>query len=135
MVKLSALYTGDQNCILTHGPSGAKIETDAPVDNGGKGAAFSPTDLVAAAEASCILTVMAMGAEREGVSLKGASLEIEKHMVPSPRRIGQLNIKISMPKGVPSAMRPKLESIAHHCPVHNSIRADIETKMEFIYPD
>ena len=136
MVKVSGIYLGQKHCELTHGPSGAKIETDAPLDNNGRGELFSPTDLVGAALGSCVLTVMAIVAEREGNSIEGATVEVEKEMITQPsRRIGKLLVKVKMPKGIPKSARAKLEATAHHCPVHKSLHPDIEAPIEFTYPD
>src|SRR4051812_19221357 len=90
MVKMSALYQGEKHCELTHEPSHTHIETDAPRDNQGKGERFSPTDLMGAAYMSCILTTMAIVAERDGVSIVGARAELGKEMVPEPRRVASL---------------------------------------------
>lgn len=135
-MKVSGTYQGGLHCELVHGPSQAKIETDAPKDNNGKGELFSPTDLVGAALGSCILTVMSIVAEREKVSLQGATIEVEKEMITAPeRRIGSLISKVKMPKGVPSGIRKKLEATALHCPVHKSLHPDINAPIEFTYPD
>src|SRR4051812_9803227 len=85
---------------LTHGPSGNRIGTDAPKDNGGNGSSFSPTDLVGAALASCALTTMALVASREQLPWGDASARIEKRMIPSPRRVGELVLEIQMPRGL-----------------------------------
>lgn len=135
MVKSVATYTGDKHCQIEHGPSRSVIETDAPVDNNGKGEKFSPTDLMAAALGGCTLTVMSIVAERDGVDLAGARAEVEKHMVTNPRRIGKLITTITFPKGIPQDYRKKLENTAHTCPVHNSLRSDIEAPLIFVYPD
>lgn len=136
MVKMTGIYQGEKHCELVHGPSNAKIETDAPKDNNGKGELFSPTDLVGAALGSCVLTVMAIVAERDGISIKGASVDVEKEMVTEPtRRIGRLAVKVTMPKGIPAAARTKLEKTALHCPVHKSLHPDIQAPIEFFYPD
>lgn len=136
MVQIKAIYQGEKHCDVEHGPSKSHIETDAPVDNNGKGEKFSPSDLMAAALGTCTLTVMSIVAERDGVSLVGATAEVEKHMVQSPRRrIGKLITRITFPKGIPKEYRKKLENTAQTCPVHSSLREDIEAPIEFIYPD
>lgn len=135
MVKSTCTYTGEKHCELVHAPSQSMIETDAPIDNNGRGEAFSPTDLMGAALTSCILTTMAIMAERDGVDLKGTTAEVEKHMVLNPRRIGRLPVKVTFPKGIAKEYRRKLENAAHTCPVHASLRADIDAPIEFIYPD
>ena len=135
MVIITATYHGEKHCEVHHGPSGSLIETDAPVDNNGRGERFSPTDLVASALGTCALTVMSIVAERDGVSLKGATARVEKHMVQNPRRIGRLPVTITLPAGIPQDYRKKLENTAHTCPVHKSLSAEIDSPIEFIYPD
>ncbi|MBY0472580.1 OsmC family protein [bacterium] len=134
MVKISIRYEGSKHCLLTHGPSGSQIETDAPKDNHGKGERFSPTDLVAAALGSCILTTMAIVADRDGVVLEGSTAEVEKEMVSEPtRRIGALHCKVRVPKSVPQDYRAKLERVAHSCPVHKSLHPDVKLPISFEY--
>ena len=133
MVKVTATYQGEKHCELVHGPSSAKISTDAPKDNNGKGEAFSPTDLVAAATGSCILTVMAIMAEKDGVELKGSYTTVEKEMVQNPRRIGKLTIHVFMPKSIEDKYRIKLENTAKTCPVKKSLHPDMELPMQFHY--
>jgi putative redox protein len=134
MVKMSVVYQGQLHCELTHGPSGSKLETDAPKDNQGKGERFSPTDLVGAALASCILTTLAIVAERDGVILQGATAEVGKEMIKEPtRRIGALPVTVTLPASIPSEYRQKLEHAAHACPVHKSLHPEIKLPIEFIY--
>ena len=135
MVEISAIYKGDKNCELTHGPSGAKISTDAPRDNNGLGRMFSPTDLVGAALISCVLTTMAIVAERDGIEFTNATGKITKEMQPNPRRIASLGMTIHMPAGLDASARKKLEHSAHACPVHKSLHPDTKIPIEFIYPD
>jgi putative redox protein len=133
MVKSKAVYTGGLHCELTHASSGSSIETDAPKDNQGRGERFSPTDLVGAALASCILTTMAIVAERDGISLEGASAETEKEMTAQPRRIGSLRTRITLPARIAPEHRAKLEQAAHHCPVHKSLHPDVDAALTFVY--
>src|SRR5690349_3800793 len=98
-VEITGRYTGKLGTELTHGPSGALLRTAAPLDNQGDGSSFSPTDLVAAALASCIVTTMAIVAEREGISFRDATFRVEKHMIAQPRRIGALPVVVHMPAG------------------------------------
>jgi uncharacterized OsmC-like protein len=135
MVPSTLIYQGGLHCELTHGPSKSKIETDAPVDNNGKGERFSPTDLVAAAFSSCVVTTMAMVAERHGINMVGATAEVEKHMNPNPRKIAKLPLIVRMPAGVPIDQRGKLQNAAEACPVHKSLHPDIEATIQIIYPD
>ena len=93
MVAINIVYQGQLHCEATHAPSGATLETDAPKDNHGKGESFSPTDLVATALGSCMLTVMGITARMLDIDLTGARVQVEKEMVASPiRRIGKLTV-------------------------------------------
>lgn len=135
-VQVNATYDGKLHCTATHGPSGNVLSTDAPVDNGGSGAAFSPTDLVATALGTCVLTIMGLVAERHGVDLKGTDVQVTKDMIQSPqRRIGSLITKVTFPSGLvlDAAMRERLESAANHCPVHQSLHPEINAPIEFNY--
>jgi uncharacterized OsmC-like protein len=122
------------SCSLRHEPSGAVISTTPPKDNGGEGSSFSPTDLVAAALASCALTTMALQAGREGLQWGAASARIVKEMVGPPRRIGALEVVFTMPGGVPAAQRQRLEEIARTCPVARSLASDVQLPMTFTWP-
>ncbi len=133
MVRMSALYQGEKHCEVSHGPSGAQIATDAPKDNNGKGEQFSPTDLVGAATGACMLTVMAIAAEKDGVELKGARVDVEKEMVASPRKIAKLNVALHLPQSVPHDYRKKLENIALNCPVKLSLHPDVQVPVVFHY--
>jgi putative redox protein len=135
MVEMSAIYLGDKHCELQHGPSKSKIETDAPKDNNGRGENFSPTDLVGAALASCILTTMAIMAEKDGLSIKGAKARVTKEMQASPRQIAKLPVTIEMPAGLSATDRKRLEAAAHTCPVHRSLNSDVQAPISFNYPD
>ncbi len=136
MVKIHSTYDGSLRCNATHGPSETSLATDAPKDNEGLGASFSPTDLVATALQTCALTTMAIVAKREGFEFGAATSEIEKVMVADPkRRIGALPMRIDMPAGLTTEQREKLENAAKNCPVAMSIRESIEASIEFAYPD
>jgi putative redox protein len=133
MVKSTTVYQGHLHCELTHEPSGSKIETDAPKDNAGKGERFSPTDLVGAALASCVLTTIAIVGARDGLTFEGAKAEVEKEMADKPRRIAGLYLNISLPKSLTVNQRRKYEEVAHHCPVHRSLHPDMKIPMKFTY--
>ena len=134
MVKMTAVYDGSLRCTLSHDSSGSRIETDAPKDNMDKGERFSPTDLVGAAFAGCVLTTMAIVAKRDGVELTGASAEVMKEMVTAPqRRIGALPLKVTLPASLPADYRAKLENAARTCPVHRSLHPDVKAEITFIY--
>jgi len=135
MVKINVLYEGQLHCTLTHGPSGSVLSTDAPKDNMGRGEAFSPTDLVAAALGSCMLTIMGIVAAKHNIDLKGTTVEVSKEMVTVPlRRIGSISVIFHMAGGVPQDKRTMLEAAAHNCPVHKSLHPDVQTPIQFIYP-
>jgi putative redox protein len=134
-VEISGRYTGRLGTEMIHGPSGAALKTAAPLDNQGDGSSFSPTDLMAAALASCAVTTMAILAEREGIDLSGVTFHVEKHMVSDPRRVGRLPVRIEMPAGLSPAARRKLENAAHTCPVQRSLPPEVETEVRFVYPD
>ena len=134
MVKISMVYEGQLRCALTHEPSGSVIRTDAPKDNMGQGEAFSPTDLVAAALGSCMLTVMGIAAGRHNIDLKGTTVEVSKEMITAPvRRIGSISVILYMAPGIPPEKIPLLEAAAHSCPVHKSLHPDVQTPIQFIY--
>lgn len=134
-VEITGRYLGHLNVEAHHGPSGARLETAAPVDNQGDGSSFSPTDLVATAMATCMLTVMGIKARDRGLDLSGCSFRIEKHMRSDPRRIDRLPITIQMPAGLSAEERTVLERTALTCPVHRSLLEAIDKPVEFVYPD
>jgi uncharacterized OsmC-like protein len=122
MVEMKLVYEGGLHTAAIHGPSGAALETDAPVDNQGKGESFSPTDLLATSLASCMLTTMAIVGDREGWALDGARARVEKHMALEPRRrVGRLVVELSLPAGLPLEARGRLEETARGCPVAASL--------------
>lgn len=131
MVNISIRYTGNLHCEATHGPSQVKIATDAPADNQGKGEAFSPTDLVATALATCMATTMAIVAERHQIDLKGMTLEVVKDMADKPRRISRLTTEIHIPLPSTHPHREALERAAVHCPVHHSLHPEMEKPVKF----
>ena len=133
MVKISIEYTGGLHCDALHEPSKVKIETDAPADNQGKGAAFSPTDLVAAALGTCIATTMAIMAERHQVELKGMTVKVAKEMASDPRRISRLTTEVRVPLPADHPQRALLEKTALGCPVHRSLAAEMERPMQFFW--
>jgi putative redox protein len=130
MVKVFIEYQGGLHCSARHDPSGATIQTDAPVDNQGKGEAFSPTDLVGAAMGSCMATIMGIYARKCGIALEGMRIEVAKEMTLSgPRKIARLATDIWMPAGL--ARNPALEQAALTCPVHQSLHPDVEKPVNF----
>jgi putative redox protein len=136
MVTFSITYDGGLRCTATHGPSGAVLSTDAPKDNHGRGEAFSPTDLTATALATCVLTTMAIQTRNDGIVLDGIQAAVEKHMTTTPpRRVARLVVRLRMPPGIAAEHRPRLERIAHACPVALSLHPDLVQEISFTYPD
>lgn len=132
-VSISGKYLGGLRVELSHEPSGTALTTSAPKDNHGDGASFSPTDLVAAALGSCMMTVMAIVAERDSISLVGMRMSIEKHMGSAPRRIARMPLQIHLPMQLSDAHRQKLENAARTCPVHHSLHPDVVVELTFLY--
>jgi putative redox protein len=134
MVKMTGRYLGNLRCEMAHEPSGTVIQTDAPKDNQGEGSRFSPTDLVGAALASCIMTTIAIVAKRDGVSIEGGEYEVTKEMASQPtRRIGTLTVKLRLPKSVPESYRDKILHVANACPVHKSLHPEVQMPIEITY--
>ncbi len=134
MVKITVEYQGQLHCEAKHAPSGRSLETDAPVDNHGRGESFSPTDLVATALATCMATVMGIYAERHGIDLKGMRLEVGKEMSSdTPRRIARLSVEIWLPLPSTHPGCKTLETAALSCPVHHSLHPDVQKPVRFHY--
>jgi len=132
MVQIDITYEGSLRCRATHGPSGAVIETDAPVDNQGRGESFSPTDLAATALGTCVVTVMGIVAERHDWDLSGMTASVVKSMVADPeRRIARLDLVVRVPAELDQKARTALERAAHTCPVHNSLSERTEKLVSF----
>ena len=132
MATISVKYLGDLRVECTHMQSGTKIITDAPVDNHGKGQAFSPTDLCATALGACAMTIIGLYAQNHGVDVTGAEMEITKSMSADPRRIGKVEVIFTMPDR-PYSEKEKIvmERAAHTCPVHLSLHPDVEQVFTF----
>jgi len=135
IVEITGRYTGNLGTMMVHGPSGATLRTAAPLDNQGDGGTFSPTDLAAAALASCMVTIMSIAARDAGIDLEGLTFCVEKHMASNPRRIGRAPITIGMPTGLAEPDRQLLEEAARGCPVCRSLGSDVERPVRFEYPD
>jgi putative redox protein len=130
----TARYEGQLRTEATHVASGTIIQTDAPVDNHGRGEAFSPTDLVGTALGTCILTTMAIVAERHQLDLKGSTVSVKKTMSQdAPRRIAQLDVDLQLPASLSEADRTLLERVAHTCPVALSLNPEIRQEVRFVY--
>ena len=122
MTNITCTYTGDLHCEAIHSGSGATLSTDAPLDNEGKGEAFSPTDLLATSLATCMLTIMGITARSRGWSLEGASASVDKVMsTDRPRRIETLRVTLQLPEQLDDDQRALLQRVAEQCPVKRSI--------------
>lgn len=129
----TVVYEQNLRTVCTHVKSGTVIETDAPPDNQGKGERFSPSDLVATALASCMLTIMGIKARDMNINLKGIKVEVEKIMESNPRRIGGLNLTFNYPDNFKATDKEQmiLEKAALTCPVFHSIHPDIKVNVAF----
>jgi uncharacterized OsmC-like protein len=136
MATIHTTYLGDLRTEATHLQSGEKIITDAPTDNNGKGEAFSPTDLVAASLASCMLTIMGIAAQNHGFNIKGTNADITKTMMSDPRRIGHIEINLYFP---PHPYTPKekkiLEVSAFTCPVFQSLHPEMQKSIHLHFSE
>lgn len=135
LVDIYAEYEGELHCRAQHGPSGAVLATDAPVDNHGRGAAFSPTDLVATALGTCMLTVMGILARKRGLQLEGTRVHVKKSMTSElPRRIAELSVAVTFPPRATSSVgdaRAEFERAAEQCPVRLSLLDAIAVPTRF----
>ncbi len=126
-------YLGELRTECEHLQSGSKIITDAPLDNQGKGEAFSPTDTVATALASCMFTIIGIKARDHELNVKGATAEVTKTMAADPRRISEIRIVFDFPTSYDEKSRKILERAAQTCPVLYSIHPDIDLDIQFNY--
>ena len=134
MNTATARYAGQLRTEATHVASGKIIQTDAPLDNHGRGEAFSPTDLVSTALGSCMMTIMGIVAERHQWNLVDSTFEIVKHMsTEPPRRIAQIDVTFRLPASLSANDRTLLERSAHTCPVTLSLHPDVKQNIVFIY--
>ena len=126
-VTIDIEYEGGLHTTAKHGPSGDTLSTDAPVDNNGKGEAFSPTDLTATSVGACMLTVMGIKAEQKGIDMAGAKVQVRKHMsTDTPRRIAKLEVDLTMPLPEDHPHKDLLIATAKACPVKQSLHPDVE---------
>lgn len=127
------VYEGNLRTVCTHLKSGTSMETDAPVDNQGRGERFSPSDMVATALGSCMLTIMGIKARDMEIDLSGTKIQVEKIMATEPRRISGVNLTFYFPAGLKPGDKEKtiLERAAHTCPVMESIHPDIKVNTVF----
>lgn len=131
--KITGKYTGSLRNNLIHNQSNKTIITDAPLDNNGKGESFSPTDLVAAALGSCMLTIIAIRANSKNINIGNPTYEIKKHMGSSPRKISVIEVNINFFQSFSEDQKSYLEKEAKNCPVALSIDSSIEQRITFNY--
>ncbi len=127
------IYLGELRTDAVHLKSGEKIVTDAPVDNNGKGQAFSPSDLLATSLGTCMLTIVCMVAERHEINLKGTKVIVSKVMAANPRRVSEIHVQFEIPGSFSEKDRILLENAAKTCPVAYSLHPDIKQEVHFQY--
>ena len=130
----TVIYNGELRTICTHLRSGNSFETDAPVDNNGKGERFSPTDLMATSLATCMITVMGIKAKTMGFDLNGVKIDVLKIMKADPRRVSGIELSCHFPdnlKDVDEKTKTILKNTGINCPVWKSIHPDIEVKLDW----
>jgi putative redox protein len=134
MVEVQIEYQGELHCKAVHGPSGTELNTDAPKDNQGRGESFSPTDLVATALGTCMLSVMGIMARTLNIDIVGTTATVGKEMaITGPRRIQSLTVKIHVPHDLSLENKEKMERAAYTCPVHKSLHPDVKTPIKFTW--
>ena len=131
MATIETIYLGDLRTEATHVQSGTKIITDAPVDNQGKGEAFSPTDLLSASLASCMLTIMGIKARASDINIDGTTCSVTKIMAADPRRVAEIVINFKFPKEYSEKEQQLLERAALTCPVYYSVHEDLKKTVTF----
>ena len=129
----SIIYKGDLRCECTHLQSGILIETDAPTDNRGKGERFSPTDTLCVALATCIVTTIALKANDMNINLAGTKIDVTKHMIADPRRIGKIDIVLHFDSILHLEEKDKtiLKRVGDNCPVAKSLHPDLEIDITY----
>lgn len=132
MATIKTIYLGDLRTENEHLQSGNKVITDAPTDNQGKGEFFSPTDMLATALGSCILTIMGIKARDNGIDIKGTTVDVTKIMASDPRRVAEVIVDFTFPqKGYTSAEKQLVESVAGISPVPLSLHPDLKQTIKF----
>ncbi|MBB4154601.1 putative OsmC-like protein [Sphingomonas jinjuensis] len=131
MADTLVTYDGAMRCRAVHGDSGAVIVADAPVEMGGSGDGFSPSDLLAVSLGGCILSIMAVATARDGLDLSGATACVTKDMADSPRRITRLAVTVRVPGTVDDRLRRKLLAAANACPVHQALGIEAPIRVEW----
>ena len=133
MVEMKMIYEGELRCSVSHGPSGKTLITDAPVDNHGRGESFSPTDLLATALGSCMLTYIGLTADKHGWDVRGTRLTVKKEMIADPlRRVGRLIIDITLNAPFDDGQIKILTTAVTMCPVRLSISEKIQVPITFV---
>lgn len=129
----TVVYKGDLRCECTHLQSGTVTETDAPTDNRGKGERFSPTDTLCVALATCIVTTMALKANDMKINLADTKIDVTKHMLSDPRRIGKIEVILNFPSSLNLDEKDKtiLKRVGDNCPVAKSLHPDLEVNIEY----
>jgi len=128
----SIIYQGDLRCSATHLQSGTVMQTDAPIDNRGKGEKFSPTDTLCVSLATCIITTMALKASDMGVELKDTKIDVTKYMLKDPRRVGQVDITIHFPElQLDESQKSTLEITGNNCPVAKSLNPELRLNIQY----
>jgi uncharacterized OsmC-like protein len=134
MATSKITYTGELRTVSTHLRSGREIITDAPIDNQGKGEAFSPTDLLATSLGNCMLTIVGIAARNHGFSINGTTAEITKVMAENPRRVSEILVSLQFPaNNYTEKEKTIIEKAAKTCPVAYSLHPDIKQEITFSY--
>ncbi len=132
IMTASIIYQGDLRCKATHLQSGTEIETDAPTDNQGKGEKFSPTDALCVSLATCIITTLAIKARSISLELRDTKMEVTKHMLKDPRRVGQIDVAIFFAKlEVSEEQKLTLQETGNNCPVAKSLHPDLIMNIQY----
>ena len=134
METITTVYTGELRTEATHVKSGVQIITDAPTDNQGKGESFSPSDLLAAALGSCMVTIMGIASRTHNIDIDGTKIRITKVMASNPRRVSEVHVEFDMPENTYSEKEKAiLDLAARTCPVALSLHPDIKQLVKFNY--
>jgi len=133
MVEINAEYLGDLECRAVHGPSGSEILTDAPADNQGLARHFSPTDLLAASVATCIMTIMGITARKHGLDISGLRVTAAKEMTGAPRRVKKIALEFVFPRRISDHDFTLLSAAVEQCPVTRSLSAEVEVQASFSF--
>jgi putative redox protein len=131
IMTASIVYTRDLHCVARHIQSGTIIESDAPCDNRGKGEKFSPTDLLCVSLGTCMLTTMAIRATDLEADINNSKAEVTKYMLNDPRRVGKIEVAVSLPANVSEEDRKILQYSGDNCPVMKSIHPEIELVINY----